>query len=121
MVTHSVPEAVTMSDRVIVLSNRPARLIEDVPVAAPHPRTPEDVDTGACEFEGAGGEAGSDGLEFCAPTAALPTSQQTKSKMRINIVFTALFYRSPWVARNACRHLRAVSNSENRLPSCSIR
>jgi NitT/TauT family transport system ATP-binding protein len=30
MVTHSIPEAVTMSDRVIVLTNRPARLVEDV-------------------------------------------------------------------------------------------
>ena len=32
MVTHSIPEAVTMSDRVIVLTHRPARLIEDVAV-----------------------------------------------------------------------------------------
>jgi len=47
MVTHSIPEAVTMSDRVIVLSSRPARLIEDVAVPAPHPRAPEDADTAA--------------------------------------------------------------------------
>jgi len=47
MVTHSIPEAVTMSDRVIVLSRRPARLVEDVAVACARPRQPEDIDTGA--------------------------------------------------------------------------
>jgi ABC-type nitrate/sulfonate/bicarbonate transport system ATPase subunit len=46
MVTHSIPEAVTMSDRVIVLSSRPARLVEDIAVPCSRPRTPEDVDTG---------------------------------------------------------------------------
>jgi NitT/TauT family transport system ATP-binding protein len=39
MVTHSIPEAVTMSDRVIVLTDRPARLVEDVKVRCPRPRT----------------------------------------------------------------------------------
>jgi NitT/TauT family transport system ATP-binding protein len=43
MVTHSIPEAVLMSDRVIVLSNRPARLIEDVPIPCVRPRAPEDA------------------------------------------------------------------------------
>jgi len=47
MVTHSISEAATMSDRVIVLSSRPARLIEDVAVSCPRPRAPEDPDTGA--------------------------------------------------------------------------
>jgi NitT/TauT family transport system ATP-binding protein len=47
MVTHSIPEAVTMSDRVVVLSNRPARLVEDVPVTSLRPRAPEDADTAA--------------------------------------------------------------------------
>jgi NitT/TauT family transport system ATP-binding protein len=42
MVTHSIPEAVTMSDRVIVLTDRPARLIEDVEVGCLRPRAPED-------------------------------------------------------------------------------
>ena len=42
MVTHSIPEAVAMSDRVIVLSQRPARLVEDVPVPCMRPRAPED-------------------------------------------------------------------------------
>ena len=47
MVTHSIPEAVTMSDRVIVLSPRPARLVEEVAVTCARPREPEDADTGA--------------------------------------------------------------------------
>jgi len=47
MVTHSIPEAVTMSDRVIVLSNRPARLVEDVAVPTARPRAPEDAEIGA--------------------------------------------------------------------------
>jgi NitT/TauT family transport system ATP-binding protein len=47
MVTHSIPEAVTMSDRVIVLSNRPARIVDDVAVECARPRAPEDADTGA--------------------------------------------------------------------------
>ena len=47
MVTHSIPEAVTMADRVVVLSSRPAQIIEDVPVPCPRPRAPEDADTAA--------------------------------------------------------------------------
>ncbi len=47
MVTHSIPEAVTMSDRVVVLTKRPARLVEDVAVPGPRPRAPEDADTAA--------------------------------------------------------------------------
>ncbi len=38
MVTHSVPEAVTMSDRVFVLAPRPARVIDVVEIALAHPR-----------------------------------------------------------------------------------
>jgi NitT/TauT family transport system ATP-binding protein len=43
MVTHSIPEAVTMSDRVVVFSQRPARIVEDVPVHCMRPREPEDA------------------------------------------------------------------------------
>jgi NitT/TauT family transport system ATP-binding protein len=47
MVTHSIPEAVTMSDRVVVLTGRPARLLEDVEIAGARPRAPEDPECGA--------------------------------------------------------------------------
>jgi NitT/TauT family transport system ATP-binding protein len=45
MVTHSIPEAVTMSDRVVVLTNRPARIVECVDVPCARPRSPEDAAT----------------------------------------------------------------------------
>ena len=51
MVTHSIPEAVTMSDRVVVLSARPARLIEDVAVCLlrgrARPKTPRPAQSSA--------------------------------------------------------------------------
>jgi len=44
MVTHSIPEAVAMSDRIMVLSARPARLLDVVTVQLPHPRDPADAE-----------------------------------------------------------------------------
>jgi len=38
MVTHSIAEAVSMSDRVIVLSPSPGRILDDIPVDLPRPR-----------------------------------------------------------------------------------
>jgi NitT/TauT family transport system ATP-binding protein len=42
MVTHSIPEAVAMSDRIFVLSSRPGRLVDINRVRLAHPRDPAD-------------------------------------------------------------------------------
>jgi ABC-type nitrate/sulfonate/bicarbonate transport system ATPase subunit len=44
MITHSIPEAVAMSDRIMVLSSRPARLLDVIAVRLPHPRDPAQAD-----------------------------------------------------------------------------
>ncbi len=44
MVTHSIQEAVSMSDRVLVLAARPARLRKAVDVGLPHPRDCDGVE-----------------------------------------------------------------------------
>ena len=54
--------------------------------------------------------------QFCAHTAKLHANAKIKRNLRIR-----LFYSPSWVARNACKHLCTVSNSENWLPSCSTR
>ncbi len=41
MVTHSISEALLLSDRVLVYSSRPARILEEIPVPFKRPRTPE--------------------------------------------------------------------------------
>jgi NitT/TauT family transport system ATP-binding protein len=41
--THSVTEAVMLSDRVIVLSPRPAEVVADITIDLPRPRRPEDA------------------------------------------------------------------------------
>jgi len=44
MVTHSIQEAVAMSDRVLVFAARPARLREDIAVGLPYPRDCDSVE-----------------------------------------------------------------------------
>ena len=41
MVTHSISEALLLSDRILIYSERPARILEEIPVPFPRPRKPE--------------------------------------------------------------------------------
>jgi NitT/TauT family transport system ATP-binding protein len=41
MVTHSISEAIYLSDKVLVLSHRPGKIVLELPIDLPRPRKPE--------------------------------------------------------------------------------
>jgi NitT/TauT family transport system ATP-binding protein len=53
-ITHSIPEAVFLSDRVLVMSPRPGRIVADYRIEEPRPRRMEEMSTSAVFAEIAG-------------------------------------------------------------------
>ncbi|TGE40099.1 ABC transporter ATP-binding protein [Desulfosporosinus fructosivorans] len=43
LITHDIDEAILLSDRVVVLSRRPTRIIQEFKIPFPHPRDPDEL------------------------------------------------------------------------------